>query len=342
MTSPYRAIFLPALALVLGCASAPPPAPNATKPASTPASDPKAASNEAPAVALATVGGETITVADFEREMAKHGGRNPGLYATAEQRRALLDEMVRQRAVVAAARASGADRDPEFVAAVDRLLVAQYLRSELDPRVNAVEATPEEVAAYYAAHEKELSTPARVRVGWIFVEVSPKAGPEAVAKARQRIDDARAAAAKLPADSVGMGEVAQKYSDDASTRYMGGELGWLYLEQADTYRWGPDLVRAAFALPAPGALGPVTRHERGFYFLRLSAREDSMPTPIEKLRTGIRSRLLTEKRDTERDRFYADLLAGTKVAIDEKRFAAIPAPAPAAPEGAAPPALPTP
>jgi hypothetical protein len=292
---------------------------------------------------LATVGSETITVADFERAMGVRGGNAPGQFVTPEQRRALLDEMVREQAVVSAARASGADREPDFLAAVDRMLVAQYLRSHLDPAINAVDATSEEIAAYYAAHQQELAMPARVRVGWVFVELSPKASPEAVERARRRIEEARAAAEKLPADSGGMGDVAQKYSDDPATRYMGGELGWLYLDQADTYRWGPEVVRAAFALPAPGALGPVTRHERGFYFLRLTAREESAPTPIEKLRTGIRSRILTEKRDAERDRFYAELLATTPVSIDERRLSAVQPPVAAAPAGAAaPPALPTP
>jgi peptidyl-prolyl cis-trans isomerase D len=155
----------------------------------------------------------------------------------------------------------------------------------------------------------------------------------------QRLVSVRAEAEKLPAETRNFGEIAKRVSEDAATRYVGGELGWIYAGQAESYRWGPELVRAAFALPAPGALSEVLRHERGWYLLKLVEREEAKPAPLEKLAAGIRSRIQKERREAVRASFYAQLLAGTTVSVDPAKLAAIGPLAPAEPQ-AAPPSLP--
>lgn len=59
---------------------------------------------------LARAGEVTIDVEEFRAEMARRGGHVPGAYATVEQRRALLDEMIQSRALALAAIAAGYDR----------------------------------------------------------------------------------------------------------------------------------------------------------------------------------------------------------------------------------------
>ena len=54
---------------------------------------------------LALVGQTSITAAEFRQEMIRRGGALPGQYATVEQRRALLDEMILFEAQVERARA---------------------------------------------------------------------------------------------------------------------------------------------------------------------------------------------------------------------------------------------
>jgi peptidyl-prolyl cis-trans isomerase C len=329
--------------LAAGCATTAPPSPEPTSAPPAPAARPAtpAPTPTPSAELLATVGEERITVDDFQREMRhRGGGREPGRFGTVEQREALLDEMIRDRAVVAAARGAGLADDPEFRATVDRMLAARYLRANLDPAIEGLDATPEEIAAYYESHRAEFMTPERVRAAWAFFVVSPKADDAAVAKVRRRAEEARAAAEKLPAETANLGSVAQQFSEDTATRYTGGELGWLYLDQAESYRLGPELIRAAFALEAPGALSPILRNEKGFYFLKLVQREASTPTPIEKLRAGIRARILTEKREAARQAFFAELLQGTRVTVDSAKLAAVPAPGPDAETKTAPPPLP--
>jgi len=292
-----------------------------------------------PPIVLARIADQVITVEAFRDEMARRGGRVPGQFATVEQRRVLLDEMIQQRAALSRARQEGLDQEPEYRATIERMLTTQYLRTHLDPELDRLEVTPEEVAAYYAAHRDQLLTPERIRAAWIFLAVSAKADAAQIEKTRQRLVAARDEATKLPAATRNFGEIAKNTSEDAATRYVGGELGWLYADQAESYRWGPALVRAAFALPSPGALSEVLRHDRGWYMLKLVEREEAKPTPIEKLAAGIRSRILKERREAARADFFARLLAGTTVSVDEARLAAIPPLSPPSPPSP-PPALP--
>lgn len=342
MSALSRPFALAVLLLATACAAATPapqtaaataatPAPAGGAPAAQPPSGP-------PPVVLARVGDETITVEEFRAEMARRGGRVPGQFSTVEQRQALLDEMVQQKVALQQARKEGLDRDPEYRATIERMLTTQYLRAHLDPQLDKIEVTPEEVAAFYEAHREEFLTPARLRAAWIFLAVSAKADAAQVEKTRRRLVEARGEAAALPADVRNFGELAKRISEDPSTRYVGGELGWIYEGQAESYRWGPELVHAAFALPAPGALSEVLRHEKGWYLLKLVEREDAKPAPLEKLAAGIRSRIQKERREAVRAGFYAQLLAGTPVTVDAARLAAIAPLAPA--DSPAPPTLP--
>ena len=97
-------------------------------------------------------------------------------------------------------------------------------------------------------------------------------------------------------------------------------------------------MRAAFALPAPGAISEILRHEKGWYLLKLVEREEAKPAPLEKLAPGIRSRIQKERREAVRASFFAQLLAGTPVSVDAARLAAIAPLNPAEPQ--APPTLP--
>ena len=183
--------------------------------------------------------------------MARRGGRIPGQFATVEQRQALLDEMIQQRAALAQAR-----RDSTATRSTGRprMLTTQYLRTHLDPELEKIEVTAAEVAAFYQAHREEFLTPARIRAAWIFLAVSAKADAAQVEKTRLRLVAARDEAAKLPPETRNFGEIAKRYSEDAATRYVGGELGWIYEGQAESYRLGaegPPLRPACARCPFP-------------------------------------------------------------------------------------------
>jgi len=300
----------------------------------------EAPASEAGQAVLARAGEITIGVEEFRAEMARRGGHVPGAYATLEQKRALLDEMIQSRALAQAAIAAGYDRDPEFRAAVERMLGSRYLRDHLDDRLAEAAVTDEEIDAFYESHRDEYLTPARARAAWVLVRVANKATDEAVARARQRAESAREEALVLPAGERNLGDVARRLSEDAATRYTGGEIGWIYESQGESYRLGAEFVREVFALSEPGSISPVLRHELGFYFVKLVEREAAAPAPLEKMAPGIRSRLLKERREAIRAAFFAGLVGGAAPAVDESALAAIRPLAPTEKPELAPPPLP--
>lgn len=290
---------------------------------------------------LARVGAESISAEAFRAEMERRGGKIPGRFATPEQRQALLDEMIRARAVLIAARTAGFDRDPEFVATVERMLSARFLDQKLDQQLEAVEVTDAEVTAFYQEHAEEFLVPARVRGAWIFLEVPKKATPEKVEEARQRAESVRAEALALPRETRNFGPVALSRSDDAGTRYIGGELGWLSTPEAEGFRYGPEIAQALLSLAAPGEVSPVLRIEQGFALVKLVEREEAAPAPLAKMAPGIRSRLIRERREALREAFYADLLKGVPVSVDAEALGKIEPISPPAPtEPVVPPPLP--
>ena len=75
---------------------------------------------------LALVGQTSITDDAFRQEMIRRGGSLPGQYATIEQRRALLNEMILFEAQVERARADGYDQDPVVVALQEKAMVRRF------------------------------------------------------------------------------------------------------------------------------------------------------------------------------------------------------------------------
>ncbi len=302
---------------------------------------PLAAAAAAPpgnAAVLATVAGEAITAADLQREMAQR----PGQYATPEERRTLLDAMVRERSLVAAARAAGYDHDPKVVDVMERMMVARLHQDRIEQRLENLTVSDEEVAAYYAAHQEEYARPARSQAAIVFIEVPVVASDEARAEARERAEKVRAEAAALPANVRHFGKVALRYSDDRTSRYQGGVIGWLVEHNGRSYRWDPAVVDAVFSLAQPGDISPVIETEKGFYVVRLVDREDSQERPLEMLAAGIRRALMQERRHQLESELETQLTAGIAVEVDEAALAEVPAPESTVPEAAepAPPQLP--
>ncbi|MDX1746907.1 MAG: hypothetical protein R3324_13290, partial [Halobacteriales archaeon] len=117
---------------------------------------------------LATVGDQTITLREFETTMAERGGELPGQYETVEQRRALLEEMVRQRMLVARAEALGYDEDPDVLAVMRKVMVRKLIEDQLEERLAAVEVTEEEVRRQFDANRSLYTAPERYRTAMIL------------------------------------------------------------------------------------------------------------------------------------------------------------------------------
>lgn len=291
---------------------------------------------------VARVGEERITRRDFVAAMARFGGDQPGQYRTLEQRRALLDRLVRHASQVEAARAAGYLSDPLVERELERILINRLEEGVMRERLVGLKVTGEEVEAFYQANKEDYARPARSRVAMIRIDKPKKADAKRIEALRQRMGEAIDAVAELPADTRHFGKLAREYSDDRATRYTGGVMGWLVEHPAMKYKWEQPLLDAAFALDEPGQVSPMIETDRALYVARLVERQQAEVQPLARLEQGIRNRLLQEKRAKVREAALDELIAGVPVEVNERLLAAIDPPraAPVAGAEATPPALP--
>ncbi|MCA3366237.1 MAG: peptidylprolyl isomerase [Roseomonas sp.] len=230
----------------------------------------------------------------------------------------LLDQMIAGRAVAAAARRAGLDKDEAVRARIRRAeeqeLQQAYLSRELAGRV-----TEERIRAAYDAEIRARPAEEEIRARHILVPTETEAR-EALAEIRAGAD---------------FNAVAQRRSAGPGAR-EGGDLG--FFKRGDMV---PEFAEAAFALPAGQTSAAPVRSPFGWHIIRVDERRASAPPSFEEAREALRQRLFEAEINTlvERARATAkierfNLDGSTPRAID----AAEP-PTPAAPAGR--PAAPT-
>jgi peptidyl-prolyl cis-trans isomerase C len=236
----------------------------------------------------------------------------------------LLDQMIAGRAVAAAARRAGLDKDEAVRARIRRAeeqeLQQAYLARELAGRV-----TEERIRAAYDAEIRARPVEEEVRASHILVPTETEAR-EALAEIRGGAD---------------FNAVAQRRSSGPGAR-EGGDLG--FFKRGDMV---PAFADAAFALrPGQISAAPV-RSPFGWHIIRVDERRLSAPPAFEEVRETLRQRLFEAEINAavERARSVAKIerfnLDGSPPRATDAAEppAPAPAPAPAAPAGR--PAAPT-
>lgn len=297
---------------------------------------------QAPDDWVARIGDSYLTRAEFIEEMRLRGGNMPGQYQDREQKRALLDTLLYQRALVQAAREEGLDEEPAVRRSRDQILANQYLQQTLRRKQSAVTVSAEDVRRFHEANAEQYALPARRRVAMLQIPVAANAGDEAWQRARALAEEAIEKTRGMNGAVPHFGAVAREYSHDSASRYRGGVIGWIAEGQAERYRYDPVLLEAAYAMTEPGEISDVLVGADGIYVARLVELESSRVRSLDELSAGIHQRLLRERVAQAEDAYRAELLARFKVEVREAALDAIdPLAPPAAPARREPPAMPS-
>lgn len=300
-------------------------------------------SDEGDELILARIGDEAITVAEFEQELVRRSEGRTRFFQRADNRRALLEELIRHRLLVAEAREAGIPDEPDFRELVERMMIQRLREKRLDQRLGELTPDDEAVADYYESNREAFSRPSRRQVAMIRLDAPAALAPEERESRRAHIEAARDAAQALPENTPHFGEVAVEYSDDRSSRYQGGIVGWLVDDSARRYQWPAPVLEAAFALDQPGAITPVIDADEAYYLVRLADYQPGRVQPLEQVADGIRHRLTREKSRNLEGQLMAEIEQRRSFHIDEAALEAVESPAgpPEAPPGREnPPAMP--
>lgn len=230
--------------------------------------------------------GQVVRRSDFHRHLAaleaKGGGPLPP-----HVRRALLQPFLEERALVFEARARDllpASSSPEQdQAAVQRLLGEAVL--------GRVEATEEEITAYFREHTAELRVPEKVWLRQILVATE---------------NEARDVRRRLQKDPKGFEALARTLSrsPEAST---GGVMGAFSRGELPK-----ELEGVAFSL-APRVASDVAKTALGWHVLSVDRREPGRDPALAECRARIRSELLRRKSDEAWRQFVRAVMARAKV-----------------------------
>ncbi|MDD2987863.1 MAG: peptidylprolyl isomerase [Zoogloea sp.] len=143
----------------------------------------------------------------------------------------------------------------------------------------------------YKANKEKYTTPERVQVEHILIDMKSRTEEAALARANE------IRALVLKGDRK-FSDIAREYSDDSSVSRNGGDLG-LFAKGAMV----KPFEDAAFAMKNVGDVSEPISTKFGFHILRYLGREPSGYTPFEKVKEGLekeekskfRSRVLNEE-----------------------------------------------
>lgn len=279
---------------------------------------------------IARVGDQTIGRADFEQEMARRAGSQPGLFREIEAKQLLLDDLIYQRALVERAEATGLTADPAIRRTIDQLLASQVLQRELRPRQEQVDVSDTQVKAWYESHSDEYAVGERRRLAMLRVSVPPDADDAAWAVAESEVQKALTKAKELPANVLHFGPVAEGFSDHTASRYRGGVIGWISEADADRSIYDKAVLAAGLGLSEDGEIAGPFRGTDGVYAVRLAGIEPARSRPLEELAGGIRQNLRQTQMAAVEESFRQELISTLAKEINESALAAAQAPGPEA------------
>jgi hypothetical protein len=295
------------LSLFLGLLSAVLPAGCDRRPGPSPAAA------DAGSVVLASVGGQTVTEAEFRRRWQGQ----PPTADTDAARQQVLDELIVRAALTATARRDGLERDPEIADEIERLLVARLREKRLQPQLDALSVPEDVLKAYYEQHRKTRFLEAeRIRVAVLWFDTHGQ--PPLVARFQPRLESVRAQLLAAPAAfpiAEGFGGLAVTNSEHRVSRFKGGDVGWLSAPAGGVAAigWETAVLGVAQTLRAPGDLSEVVETPEGLLLVRMIERRPGGIAAYASVRDRIARTLSQELREQKEAQFKRDVLSQVSI-----------------------------
>jgi parvulin-like peptidyl-prolyl isomerase len=230
-------------------------------------------------------------------------------YANREKLKSLLDETVRFETLAEEARRRGYDKDPDVVRAMKQQMIAKLMQREFEAKHGPEQISDADIARYYSEHSAEFNGADEVRVS----EISTRDQ----SKAKKASEDAKAHAGPAGADVKGFRDLVATYSEDESTKPLGGDLG--FISRATT-AVPKAIVDEAFALKNVGDVSEPFTVDGGWVVLLLTQKRPGFVKALAEAKDDIRQRLFRETHEKALASFVEDLTKSAGVKVDEKNL----------------------
>jgi peptidyl-prolyl cis-trans isomerase C len=261
--------------------------------------------------ALAKVGGEIITLDEFERELTSLPEYTQKRMNTTEEKKKHLEKMIDEVLLLQEAERRGLAQDEEIQAKVDRYrnrLITEKLYREIATERSKV--GDEEILAYYQEHKDRFQQKERIRVRQILILLPPDASPEKEAAAKQKAQEALNRVKAREDFAL----LAKEYSEGPAAS-RGGDLGYF-----SRGRMVPEFEEVAFSLKEVGDVSDLVRTKFGFHIIELTGRQPAQELPMEEVKDRIVRQLESERRREVRQSLAEELRKQTNVEIQKGHF----------------------
>lgn len=276
-------------------------------------------SEEQPRDYVAKVGGVLIQRDAIEARLLRSAGQPSGNLSDEEVKRAALEELIQFESLFQRAAEAGYADDPKLKARWRQMVVRQYRDDRLGGRPARV-VTEADIEAAYHANEARYTDPEQRRGEVVFFKIAQTASESARAEAESK---ARAVLGAIGEESFS--KLARLHSEDQSTRYRGGDMGWLELD-GQFNRWEKEPLAGLFALKEQGDISPVIESPKGLYLVRLAELRPATVKPLSAVRAQIEFALRAQREDQAEADFERSARTGFTIDINEAELAAIDVP----------------
>ena len=221
---------------------------------------------------LAVVDGREVTQTDLY-ELLQTLGQNAGNFQDEVGQKQLINELIMQELLYSEAVAKGLDKDPEYLAALERMqktLLKQYALNKL---LTSVEVTEEEAQSYFETHQASFKKSETASARHILVSTE--------AEAQSILTEINA--------GLDFKEAASKYSSCPS-KADGGNLG-----EFTRGRMVPEFDQAVFAMKAGEIAGPV-KTQFGYHLIKLEHLSGEAAPNFNEIGPQVKEQCLMAKR----------------------------------------------
>lgn len=272
---------------------------------------------------LAVINDEIISRDDFLEQMKLRGGQYAGQYHSVEQRKVLLDFLVNQQLMLAAAKSLGVDQEAIVQKVYRQAVIDKYLDQALNQKLAEIKVSSKEIEAYFEANRNSYNRPARRRAAIIYKKLPTDISVNDKADLIANMGSIKQQALEAEEHITHFGQLALQHSDDPNSKYQGGVIGWLIESPQRAYKWPQEVVKTLFELPENGDVSDVIETDKGLYLVRLVNAENVASTELSQMASGIRKKLLNEKQKSAKQAFVDSLQTNAKININSELLAAI-------------------
>lgn len=259
--------------------------------------------------ALAVIGDEAITVDELKQRLAQMSPYDRARFASLEQKKHLLEGLVRVEVLAQEAERRGFGDHPDVVRTMKTVMIQKLMADHL-AKITPDSVPLEDMRAYYEENKSRFHQPAQVRVSAIIVDDKAQAA-KAAAKAKGPQGESL----------LGFRKLVTAYSTDEKTRSRGGDLR--YFGKDSTTIPAP-VIEAAFALEGMGDVaGPIATEDGSFYIITLTGTREAIDRPFEAVKRQIRNRLYRQRREQAQGDLIEKLKAQSEIVIHQDRLATI-------------------